>query len=268
MEIQHIITHPGRAHFDEVTAIGLIMAVNEEEQFSIERREPKAADLDNPSVWVVDTGNQHDPGKRNFDHHQSLETPASFVLVAEYLGLVPLLSIMPWWHFKDEEDRFGPEKSSAKYSGGDYLVNRSPLETWLTDRFAANPEGFKPLLKDFGIHIIEEVRTLEKQINFWKSCKRLEIDGVPAIIGENTESAGLEEFRRLVENPPDIVISLDRRSDGWRLFRFEGAPVDFSLLSGQSQIEFAHKSGFLAKTRDRLEIADLISLVSKAVKKR
>jgi len=27
------------------------------------------------------------------------------------------------------------------------------------------------------------------------------------MIGETVESAGLEEFRRLVENPPDIVIS-------------------------------------------------------------
>ena len=34
------------------------------------------------------------------------------------------------------------------------------------------------------------------------------------MIGETRESAGLEEFRRLEENPPDIVISLDRQEIG------------------------------------------------------
>ncbi|MDO8472604.1 MAG: hypothetical protein Q7T05_02170, partial [Dehalococcoidia bacterium] len=94
---------------------------------------------------------------------------------------------------------------------------------------------------------------------------RVTIAGVPAMIGETAETAGLEEYRRVDENPPDIVISLDRRSEGWRLFRFEGTPVDFSLISEYPEIAFAHKSGFMAKTKERLAIADLITLVSKAV---
>jgi len=48
------------------------------------------------------------------------------------------------------------------------------------------------------------------------------------MIGETRESAGLEEFRRLDKNPPDIVISMDCREKGWRLFRFDGTNVDFS----------------------------------------
>jgi hypothetical protein len=106
---------------------------------------------------------------------------------------------------------------------------------------------------------------LKSQIDFWKTGSRLVIAGVPAMIGETRESAGLEEFRRLEENPPDIVISLDRRSKGWRLFRYDGTPVDFSLISDRPEIAFAHKSGFMAKTKERLGIDDLISLVSKAV---
>ena len=85
------------------------------------------------------------------------------------------------------------------------------------------------------------------------------------MIGETIESAGLEEFRRLADNPPDIVISLDRRDDGWRLFRYEGTPVDFSLISDCPEILFAHQSGFMARTKERLSIDDLITLVSKAV---
>jgi len=265
MKVQLIITHPGSAHFDEVVAVSLILAVHTDTVFRIERREPVRAELDNPNVWVVDIGNRHEPEKRNFDHHQDMNCPAAFVLVTKYLGLLGTMSVMPWWHFKDEVDRFGPVKSSVKYHAGDNLVNRNPMETWLTARFAFEPEASLPLLKAFGTHIIEDARTLKKQIDFWKTSFRLVIAGVPAMIGETRESAGLEEFRRLDENPPDIVISLDRRDKGWRLFRYDGTPVDFSLIADHPEITFAHKSGFIAKTKKRLAVNDLITLVSKAV---
>jgi len=265
MNAQLIITHPGSAHFDEVTAVSLILAVYADTEFRIERREPVTSEMDDPDVWVIDIGNRHEPEKRNFDHHQSLDCPAAFVLVAEYLGLLETMSVMPWWHFKDEVDRFGPVKSSEKYHAGDDLVNRNAVESWLVDKFASEAEACLPLLKSFGINIIEVARTLKGQINFWKSSSRLVIMGVPAMIGETRESAGLEEFRRLDENPPDIVISLDRRDEGWRLFRYDGTPVDLSLISDRPEIAFAHKSGFMAKTKERLGIDELIALVSRAV---
>jgi hypothetical protein len=265
MKKQLIITHPGSAHFDELTAISLILAVYADVKFRVERREPTSAELDNPDIWVVDTGNRHEPEKHNFDHHQSLECPAAFVMVAEYLGLAETMSVMPWWYFKDEVDRFGPVKSSVKYHAGDDLVNRNPVESWFVARFASEPEASLPLLKSFGTQLIEEARKLKTQIDFWKSSKRLIIAGVPAMIGETRESAGLEEFRRLDKNPPDIVISMDSREKGWRLFRFDGTNVDFSRIADCPEIAFAHKSGFLAKTKELLPIDDLIVLVRKAM---
>ncbi len=265
MKAQLIITHPGSAHFDEVTTVSLILAVYADTDFRVERREPVQAELDNLDVWVVDIGDRHEPEKHNFDHHQDTDCPAAFVLVAEYLGLTETMSVMPWWHFKDEVDRFGPVKSSVKYQAGDDLVNRSPVEIWLMASFASEPEASLPLLKSFGAHIIEDARMLKSQIDFWKTSSRLVIAGVPAMIGETRESGGLEEFRRLDKNPPDIVISLDRRDKGWRLFCYDGAPVDFSLISDRPEIAFAHKSGFMAKTKERLAIDDLITLVSRAV---
>ena len=262
---QLIITHPGGAHFDEVTAISLILATHDGLDFNIERRDPTAMELDNPDIWVIDTGEKHEPEKHNFDHHQSRECPASFVLLAEYLELLETLSVAPWWFFKDEVDRFGPVKSSLKFHAGDDLVNRNPVESWLVGRFTNEPQDCIPLLKSFGEHLIAEARTLKKQIDYWKTCPQLVIAGIPAMIGETDESAGLEEFRRMVANPPDIVISLDRRSSGWRLFRYDGTPVDFSLISDRPEIVFAHKSGFLAKTKEKLGIDELTALVSKAV---
>ncbi|MFC2068821.1 MYG1 family protein [Chloroflexota bacterium] len=265
MKAQLIITHPGSAHFDEVAAISLILAVHADMVFMIERREPAQMELDNPDVWVVDIGDRHEPEKLNFDHHQDIDCPASFVLIAEYLGLLETMSVMPWWHFKDSVDRFGPGKSSVRYHAGDDLVNRNPVEIWLMASFASELEACLPPLKAFGTHIINGARTLKRQIDFWKTSTRLVIAGVPAMIGETMESAGLEEFRRLDDNPPDIVISLDRRDKGWRLYRYDGTPIDFTLISDQPEIAFAHKSGFMAKTKERLGINDLIALVSKAV---
>ena len=265
MKAQLIITHPGSAHFDEVTAISLILAVYANTEFRVQRRDPMPAELNDPDVWVVDIGDRHEPEKHNFDHHQSLDYPAAFVLVTEYLGLLETMCILPWWKFKDSVDRFGPVKSSIKYHAGDDLVNQNPVEIWLMASFASEPEASLPLLKAFGTHIIENARMLKSQIDFWKTSSRLVIAGVPAMIGETRESAGLEEFRRLDENPPDIVISLDRRDKGWRLFRYDGTPVDFSLISDRPEIAFAHKSGFMATTKERLAIDDLIALVSKAI---
>jgi hypothetical protein len=265
MNTQLIVTHPGSAHFDEVTAISLILAVFPDAEFRIERREPLPLELDDPNIWVVDTGNRHQPEKHNFDHHQSLDCPAAFVLVAEYLGLLDTLSVMPWWQFKDSVDRIGPVRSSKLFNAGDDLVNRNPVENWLTAAFALDPKACLPMLKSFGENVISDARMLKRQIDYWKTCPRLVIAGVPAMIGETRESAGLAEFRRVAADPPDIVISMDRRDEGWRLFRYDGAPVDFSLIAGSPEIAFAHKSGFLAKTKRHLTVNELVALISKAV---
>lgn len=265
MESKLIITHPNGAHFDEVTAISFILATYPDTEFRVERRPPTQAELDDPEIWVVDIGFRHEPEKRNFDHHQSLDCPAAFVLVADYLGLLPVMTVMPWWHFKDEVDRFGPVRSSLKYHAGDDLVNRNPVEAWLVFRFAADPDATVPWLKTYGIQLIQSAKSLKTQIDFWKTCTRLVIAGVPAIIGETRESFGLEEFHRLDNNPPGIIISLERTGEGWRLFRFDGAPVDFSLISDRPEIAFAHKSGFMAKTKERLPVNDLINLITEAI---
>ncbi len=265
MKEQKIITHPGSAHFDDVTAVSLVLAFYENTSFHVERREPKPEELNNPDIWVIDVGDRYEPEKRNFDHHQSLECPASFVLVAEYLGLTERLSIMPWWDFKDEVDRYGPRNSSIKFNAGDDLINRNPVEDWLTARFSVDVENTVPWLKSFGTYLLEEAEKLKNQIEMLQRGKRIEISGVPAVVSETRETIGLEEFRRLEDHPPDIVISTDRRDDGWRIFRYEDTPVDLTLISGDERVAFAHKSGFLAKTRERLSVDELIDLISKAV---
>ena len=54
--ISLIPTHPGSAHKDEFLACCLLVAVH---GVPIVRREPIQADLDDPSVIVVDVGGEH-----------------------------------------------------------------------------------------------------------------------------------------------------------------------------------------------------------------
>jgi len=56
-------------------------------------------------------------------------------------------------------------------------------------------------------------------------------------------------FRRLDKNPPDIVISLDRTGSGWRLFRYDGTPVNFTLIADSPEIAFAHKKRIYGKNK-------------------
>ena len=73
-----IITHPGTAHFDDFFAISLVLAINNDVIYTIERRHPTEEELANPEIWVIDVGKKLEPDLKNFDHHQSTDTPASF----------------------------------------------------------------------------------------------------------------------------------------------------------------------------------------------
>ena len=50
MNTQLIITHPGSAHFDEVTAISLILDVYPDAEFKIDRRQPLPPEPEYPGA--------------------------------------------------------------------------------------------------------------------------------------------------------------------------------------------------------------------------
>jgi uncharacterized UPF0160 family protein len=95
-----IITHPGKAHFDEFLAVSLILARFPETDFDVFRKEPDEKELDDPEIWVVDIGGRLEPDRKNFDHHQDLSILSSFCIVADYLGFTEPMKIIPWWDLK------------------------------------------------------------------------------------------------------------------------------------------------------------------------
>ncbi|MCP3922963.1 MAG: MYG1 family protein [Desulfobacterales bacterium] len=257
-----IITHPGKSHFDEFCAVSLILASNKDEEFVVERREPLVEELQNPDVWIVDIGNVHNPKLKNFDHHQDLSIPVSFVLVADYLGLTDSLSKLSFWSFKDKIDRFGPVYVAKELGVESLATTHSPMEVWLLEMFENKTSESIGLMKDFGTHIINKAKELSSQLKFWEQCEKIEVKNHIVIFGLTENTKGIEEYINSMNRPASICVSYDNRGDGWKIRRhndFKG--VDFSVLEGHPDIQFAHKGGFIAKTNKRISKEQLIEFI-------
>ena len=261
-----IITHPGSAHFDEFFAISLVLAVNNDVNYTIERRHPTEEELANPEIWVIDVGKKLEPDLKNFDHHQSTDTPASFMLVAEHLGLTAILSSTPWCEFKDKIDRFGPFKIADELGLENLLPFINPIENWFLELFKKNPGEIYPLMRSFGQHVIKGARTLSSQFEFWANSEKCIIKKKTVLIGLTNDSTGVQRYSSRADSPADISVSYDSRGEGWRLARLNDAlGVDFSKLEGNEKIKFAHKTGFIAKTKRRIPVNEVMKLVEKAI---
>lgn len=261
-----IITHPGSAHFDEFFAISLILAKFPDSTFTIERREPLRHELDNPDIWVLDIGAELAPELKNFDHHQSINLNASFVLVADFLGLSKDLKTLIWWDFKDKIDRFGPTKTGAEIGTTRLRNTYSPFEEWYLELFASNPNQSIPLMRQFGIHVVKKAKKMASQFKFWEKCEKVAINGETVLIGHTDSSTGAQEYNDTLDHPAAVVVNHDSRGRGWKLCRFDNfLNVDFSRLENHTDIKFAHKTGFVAKTNERLPVDEVLKLVAIAI---
>lgn len=261
-----IVTHPGKAHFDEFLAISLILAVHPDTTFGIQRRHPTAAELAAPDVWVVDVGGRYEPERQNFDHHQDLDLNASFVLVARHLNLEDRFEAVPWWRYKDRIDRYGPFKIAAELGVSSLLMTFSPLESWLLELFKRDPSELCPLIRSFGRKMIDDADRLIAQFSFWEQSDKITIKGRIVLIGHTRDATGSQRYSSRLSTPAAISVSYDNRGQGWRLARLnDAAGVDFSRLEGHPAILFAHKSGFLAKTKERLPLEKVLDLVELAI---
>lgn len=258
-----IITHPGKAHFDEFLALSLILAVYPETDFEILRKDPSDSELDDPDVWVVDVGGRLEPELKNFDHHQDLSILASFCIVGDHLGISETMQVMPWWDFKEKMDRLGPIRLARQMGVEDLEPAYSPLESWLIKWFEDEPCAVMPIMRRFGIEIVEEARALKTSFDFWASCERRVIKGKEVIIGLTDDSTGMDAYWKTIDGQKAAAcISWDSRGKGWKLYRFgDFQGVDFSKIENHPDVKFAHKGGFVAKTFEKLPVERILELV-------
>lgn len=270
--MNRIITHPGAAHRDELLAIGTLLAHNGA-VVPVFRREPSEAELADPLVAVIDCGGRHDPGLLNFDHHQCQGGDCSFRLVMKYLGLHDCASeVLSWYDISNDFDVLGPNAALKKAGvSREAAALRSPLEGCLLRLFGKMTEveqWFLELLLVAGIEIIDATDAMNNRIGeLEKEALVVTVAGIRGIVSpiEMDPSFGLAVFRS--RHCPDAAFSVcpDDRGAGHVLYRFDDDErIDFSALAGDARIAFAHKGGFVAKTRQRESLDSLLELVAKA----
>ena len=265
-----LLTHPGSAHKDEFLACCVLLALH---PVPIVRREPTAADLNDPKIAVVDVGHEHDPARNNFDHHQLPKDHAptcSLSLVLQHLGIyADARKFCDWLEPAEWFDCRGPI-STAKFLGVDRNALpklNSPIDITLLRRFALADriEPTAPLwaiMHMIGEDLLDYVRTLRTRLDFIAQHAQvweLVLGGEPAQILflprtdplPDEPSMGLERYIEAQNLAGKIVgtVAPDRRSTGYGLSRFQDNPrLDFTRIADAPGVHFAHARGFVAKT--------------------
>lgn len=285
MQIDLILTHPGGSHKDEFLACCLLVAKC---GVPVVRREPELADLENPAVCVVDVGGEHEPAKRNFDHHQfpsDHEPICALSLVLQDMGLYDdARSFCDWLEPAEWFDTRGPG-TTAKWLGVEREVLfklNSPLDVSLLRRFAQASElksgdvlyevmrwvgqdlidyieGLRERLGFIGKHA--EVWDLEKEGESFKMLFMPRTDPLP-----DEPSNGLSRYLESVGMSKEVagLVYPDRRGSGYGLSRHEDHPkLDFTRIECCEDVHFAHARGFVAKASAK-EVARLQELARQA----
>jgi hypothetical protein len=281
--MKYAVVHAGKAHRDEVLAVGLaIYAGLITLTTKVVRRDPTAEEIEDPKVLVLDVGERHDPVRMCFDHHGRALPEGSkdcaLSLLARHLkvkGREPLTFHelwvdRPWYQFTVGMDVSGPYAMAKEY-GADKLPPGSPFEWTILDA-VRNSKEFDEVVKlaafqTIGGRVEDALKLRDRPAWLQQNTKVEEINGVNIIILESDDITGLEDHRDLLmeRDGLEIAVSVTHddpdRGDGLALYRFADHPrVNFSKVDGDPEVLFAHQAGFIAKTFKRdLDIArDLI----------
>jgi hypothetical protein len=259
------------------------------------RREPTPADLADAGVAVVDVGHEHDPARRNFDHHQlprNHPPTCALSLVLQHLGLYDdARAFCDWLEAVEWFDCRGPNHTARWLGVERDVLNKlySPIDGALLRRFAAAPrieptDTLYEVMRWIGADILDFVRSLRNRLDFlashaarWPIATDAGSNGNGAtevVFIARTEplpddpSAGVDRFITGLAGSERVIgtITPDRRGAGYGLSRHRDNPrLDFTRIATEPDVHFAHAGGFVAKTSatdpDRLRQLMTLALV-------
>jgi len=278
---RYIVVHPGSAHLDEILAAGLIC--REHGVMAVFRRVPTDVELDDANVWVVDVGMRHEPDLRNFDHHQldsDVEPECAMSLVARHFRLHDVLSVRPWYPAQVMIDIIGANKFARTLGMNQGIPASllSPMEIAVLRLWGDSGEGrvddhVVQVVTRLTEAIVDEALAFEPDL---KTCRPITtvrlIAGIPVIFHDGPASDSVSNFLRdeWQEANSGIIaasVSSDPRPPyGVALYRFhDDVRIDLSGLGGDERIEFAHKRGFVAKSKGPLDVREVEDLIRKAL---
>jgi len=280
--IETILTHPGGAHKDEFLACSVLLALH---PVPIFRREPNPDDLANPAICVVDVGHVHQPERNNFDHHQMPKDhppTCSLSLVLQHLGLYDdARQFCEWLEPAEWFDCRGLVTTGAWLGVTPEVLTKlnSPIDITLLRRFAqvkqiAAGDALWEIMRMIGEDLLEYVRSMRSRLDFIGAHAEIWTLGIAGQPGKilflprseplpAEPSTGIDQFIESRSLTDEIVGTIypDRRSTGYGLSRFRDNPrLDFTRISREPDVHFAHARGFIAKTSSH-EIGRLKQLV-------
>ena len=284
-----ILTHPGSAHKDEFLACCLLVAGYDA---PILRREPTQDDLDNLQMAVVDVGGEHAPEKGNFDHHQfPKDHPpiCSLSLVLMDMGLYEdARKYCDWLEVAEWFDTRGPQETAVWLGVERELLAKlnSTVDLTLLRRFGGmseirSGEPMWEVMRWVGMDLIGYLKSLREKLNeiarvseIWKIGEGAESFRVLFLPrSENVAddaSAGLARYAAGLPEETKVVgmVYPDRRGGGYALARYNDHPgFDFTRISSEPDVHFAHARGFVAKSSatDAGRVRELLAMSWKAL---
>ncbi len=271
-----ILTHPGSAHKDEFLACCVLLATS---PVAIVRREPTPKDLADASIVVVDVGDSHDPALNNFDHHHLPDDQAptcALSLVLQNLGLYEdAKTFCDWLEPAEWFDCRGPKATARWLEVPRKAINQlhSPIDGTLLRRFASATahkagEPVWEIMRMIGEDLLGYVRSLRTRLTFiaekaelWTlpgTASASESDPAPTVVFlprtdplPEDPSAGMDRYvmEQGLGDRVVAVITPDRRGAGYGMSRHRDHPhLDFTKITTESDVHFAHLRGFVAKT--------------------
>ena len=273
-----IVTHGGSAHMDDLISVCIVLAMVDDIE-CVERRPVEPEEIADPTVWVLDQGEVHDPENRNFDHHQfpAGTRKCTLSLIADHFDLKNDLEEMVWFRVLVLDDTLGAIKTAGELDCSATLLKgllNGPVNEFVLARFEqarklnSDSELIK-LLSAIGTHIVTDIRNKKERIQLIREKAEFgEVNGLKVLFFmEDVPDPKLSIAAYLKEtgNSAGVVVVANTRESGWSLSRVGDHPrVDFRRIKGAKDVLFVHANGFVAKTR-RIEKPAIIRLLETAI---
>ena len=273
-----IVTHCGSPHMDDLISVCIVLAMDDDIK-CVERRPVELEEITDPTVWVLDQGEVHDPENRNFDHHQfpAGTRKCTLSLIADHFDLKNDLDETVWFQVLVLDDTLGAIKAAGELGCSATLLNgllNGPINEFVLTRFEQakkldSDNELAKLLSAIGTRIVTNIRNMKERLQLIRDKAEFdEVNGLKVLFFmEDIPDPKLSIAAYLKETGENtgVVVVANTRESGWSLSRVADHPrVDFRRIKDADDVTFVHVNGFVAKTR-RIEKPAIIRLLETAI---
>jgi len=269
---EKIITHKGGAHRDDFLSCCIALTQNPEAM--IFRQDPTPEELMDPSVLVLDVGCITIPENNSFDHHQEGDMDCTFVQYLQHLDLEHYFrAAYPWIDFTNTLDTRGPTQTMEAFDipRESFYATLSPVESQMIQMFSDSTGVFPgdPLhlmMTLIGEQLISHAEEMGERLDMLEGAMTLtNLCGINIYSHSIKENPTLAMTKWLEGRDAGVTICPDDRGDGWMLYRVDDHPrVNFSVIEDDDNVIFAHKGGFIAKTKP-MSLPEAMVLVERSI---